>query len=107
MRKVVMFVVANDLESIILREWTIQALGPAAHDAFVIFENLCLLLGYGKRTQFLQLENLHKPSTIQLIESVHTNYHQPFRKVCLSSSLPTRDLYANSCPQITVMFPAF
>jgi hypothetical protein len=42
-----------------------------------------------------------------LIESKLTNCHQLFRKVCLFSPLPIRDLYANSCPQITFMFTAF
>jgi hypothetical protein len=42
-----------------------------------------------------------------VIESVLTNYHDLFHKVCLSSPLPIRDLYASSCPQITVVFITF
>jgi hypothetical protein len=97
---------ANELESITLPDGTTQALGPAARDAFAIFEDLCLL-GNGERPQFLQLEYLHKTFALELIESVLTNYHELFRKVCLSSPLPIRDLYASSCPQITLMFTAF
>jgi hypothetical protein len=118
LRQLVMFVVdkvveedrrmllANELESITLPDGTTQALGPAARDTFAIFEDLCLL-GNGERPQFLQLEYLHKTFALELIESVLTNYHELFRKVCLSSSLPIRDLYASSCPQIAVMFTAF
>jgi hypothetical protein len=73
-----------------------------------MFEDLCLL-GNGERPQFLQLEYLHKTFALELIESGLTNYHQLFRKVCLSSPLPIQDLYASSSsyPQITVMFTAF
>lgn len=89
---------ANELESITLPDGTTQALGPAARDAFAIFEDLCLL-GNGERPQFLQLEYLHKTFALELIESVLTNYHELFRKVC-PSPLLIRDLYASSCPQI-------
>ena len=118
LRQLVMFVVdkvveedrrmllANELESITLPDGATQALGPAARDAFAIFEDLCLL-GNGERPQFLQLEYLHKTFALELIESVLTNYHELFRKVHLSSPLPIRDLYASSCSQITIMFTAF
>ncbi len=49
----------NELESKTLPDVSTQALGPAARDAFVIFEDL-FLLGNGDRPQFLQLECLHK-----------------------------------------------
>ena len=40
---------ANELESIALPDGTTQVLGPADHDVFPIFENLCLFtLGYPK-----------------------------------------------------------
>ncbi|KAF8488251.1 hypothetical protein F5888DRAFT_1717059 [Russula emetica] len=80
-----------------LPDGTTQALGPAARDAFAIFEDLSLL-GNGKRPQFLQLEYLHKTFSLELIESVLANYHELFRKVYL---------YVSSCPQITLMFTAF
>lgn len=70
----------DELESITLPDGTIQTLGPAARDAFAIFEDLCLL-GNGERPQFLQLEYLHKTFALELIESVLTNYHDLFRKV--------------------------
>ena len=99
LRQLVMFVVdkvveedrrmllANELESITLPDGTTQALGPAARDAFAIFEDLCLL-GNGERPQFLQLEYLHKTFALELIESVLTNYHELFRNVRLPSPLP-------------------
>ncbi|KAF8481495.1 guanine nucleotide exchange factor in Golgi transport N-terminal-domain-containing protein, partial [Russula emetica] len=62
-----------------LPDGTTQALGPAARDAFAIFEDLGLL-GNGKRPQFLQLEYLHKTFSLELIESVLANYHELFRK---------------------------
>ena len=49
----------NELESITLPDGTTQALGPAARDAFAIFEDFCLL-GDGEHPQFLQLDYLHK-----------------------------------------------
>jgi hypothetical protein len=64
-------------------------------------------LGNGELARFLQPEYLLKTFALELIESGFTNYHELFRKVCLSSPLPTQDLYASSCPQITVMFTAF
>jgi hypothetical protein len=87
---------ANELESITLPDGTTQALGPAARDAFAIFEDLCLL-GNGERPQFLQLEYLHKTFALELIESVLTNYHELFRNV----RLPVTYLrpVASSCPQ--------
>jgi hypothetical protein len=94
---------ANELQSITLPDGTTQALGSAERDAFAIFEDLCLL-GNGERPQFLQLEYLHKTFVLELIESVLMNYHELFHKVCLSSPLPIRDLYAGCCPQITVTF---
>ncbi|KAF8494680.1 hypothetical protein F5888DRAFT_1716055 [Russula emetica] len=74
-----------------LPDGTTQALGPAVRDAFAIFEDLSLL-GNGKRPQFLQLKYLHKTFSLELIESVLANYHELFRKVCLSSPFPIRDL---------------
>ena len=50
---------ASELESITLPGGTMLSLGPAACDAFAIFEDLCLL-GNGERQQFLQLGYLHK-----------------------------------------------
>jgi hypothetical protein len=84
---------ANELESITLPDGTTEALGPAmpVRDAFAIFKDLCLL-GNGERPQFLQVKYHHKTYALELISSVLTNYHELFRKVCLSSPLPIRDL---------------
>ena len=76
--------------------------------ALAAFEGLCLL-GNTERPQFLQLEYFQKTFALysELIESVLMNYHQLFRKVCLSFPLPNQDLYANWRPQITLMSTAF
>ena len=67
LRQLVMFVVdkvveedrrmllASELESIALPGGTTLSLGPAAHNVFAIFEDLCLL-GNRERPQSLQLE---------------------------------------------------
>ena len=68
---------ANELESITLPNGTTQALGPAARDAFAIFEDLCLL-GNGEHPQFLQLEYLHKTFALELVEkpaTTHSSHH--------------------------------
>jgi len=49
-------------------------------------EGLCLL-GIGERPQFLQLECPPKTFTIEVIESLLTSYHGPFRKVLVSFGL--------------------
>ena len=112
LRQLVMFVVdkvveedrrlllASELESITLPDGTTRSLGPAARDAFAIFEDLCLL-GNGERPQFLQLEHLHKTFALELIESVLTNYHELFHKARVSSSL-----FHTSSPYFAVMFTA-
>ncbi|TFY73222.1 hypothetical protein EWM64_g10790, partial [Hericium alpestre] len=101
LRQLVMFVVdkvvdedrrvaeADEQESVIERtdtplpDGSTAALGPAARDAFAVFEDLCLLAN-AERPHFLKLEALPKTFALELIESVLTNYHDLFRKVgCL------------------------
>jgi hypothetical protein len=82
-----------------------QALDLAARSAFAIFEDLSLL-GSGASA----IPTARVPAqdvALEPIESILTNYHELFRKVCLSSALPIRDLYDNSCLQITLMFTEF
>jgi Guanine nucleotide exchange factor in Golgi transport N-terminal len=88
----------KEFESVTLPDVTTQTLGPTPRDAFAVFEDL-FLLGNVERPQFIQLEYPHRTFAIELIESVLMNYYQLFRKVCLSSPLPIRDLYAVSCPE--------
>lgn len=57
-------------------------LGPSAADAFAVFEDLCLLAD-AEKPKFLKLEFLRKTFALELIESVLTNYHDLFRKVCI------------------------
>jgi hypothetical protein len=77
---------ANEHESVTLPNGTTRALGPAARDAFAIFEGLCMLCN-GERPQFLQYEYLYKTFALELIWSVLINYLELFRKVCVSLPL--------------------
>ena len=73
----------SSLLEVTLPDGSTRELGPAARDAHAIFEDLCLLAN-GEIPGFLKLESLHKTFALELIESVLTNYHELFRKVCLS-----------------------
>ncbi|EUC64796.1 MON2 peripheral membrane protein, putative, partial [Rhizoctonia solani AG-3 Rhs1AP] len=53
-------------------------LAPSAHDAFAIFQDLCLLAN-SERPLYLQLEALPKTFSLELIESVLTNYYELFQ----------------------------
>ena len=55
-------------------------LHPSAFDAFSVFNDLCLLAN-SEAPSFLNLSALPKTFTLELIESVLTNYHDLFRKV--------------------------
>ncbi|KAI0263894.1 hypothetical protein BGY98DRAFT_1103745 [Russula aff. rugulosa BPL654] len=78
---------------------TTQAPRPTTQSAFAIFEG-------GERPRFIQPDHL-QTFALELIKNILTNYHQLFYKVCLSSFLPIRDLYASSCLQITLTFTGF
>jgi len=73
------------MEEVTLPDGTKKILGPSAKDAFSVFEDLCLLAN-SEKPNFLKLDYLHKTFALELIESVLTNYHLPFRQVCASSS---------------------
>lgn len=73
---------ASNLSQVQLPDGNVKLLGPSARDAFLVFEDLCLLTN-GEKPTFLKLELLHKTFALELIESVLTNYHELFRKVCL------------------------
>lgn len=70
----------DKLLDVTLPDGQTKALGPSAHDAYAVFEDLCLLAN-SERPQFLKLEFLRKTFALELIESVLTNYHDLFRKV--------------------------
>jgi hypothetical protein len=96
----------NELKSITHPDRTTQMLDPgAARDVVVIFKDLCLL-GNREHPQFLQLKYPRKTFALWLIESVLTNYHKLFCKVCLLPFTHPRPV-CHQCPQITVMFTAF
>ncbi|KAG9095186.1 hypothetical protein FS749_010913 [Ceratobasidium sp. UAMH 11750] len=61
-----------------LPDGTSADLPPSAHDAFAIFQDLCLLAN-SERPLYLHLESLPKTFSLELIESVLTNYHEIFR----------------------------
>ncbi|KAL7278295.1 hypothetical protein ACG7TL_008271 [Trametes sanguinea] len=92
LRQLVMFVVdkvvdedrRDDLSNsdkieVVLPNGATTRLGPAAHDAYAVFEDLCLLAN-SEHPHFLKLESLRKTFALELIESVLTNYHDLFRK---------------------------
>jgi Guanine nucleotide exchange factor in Golgi transport N-terminal len=100
---------ANELGPITLPNGATKELSPTTHDIFAVFGDL-RLLGSGEHL-YSYSYNTSTPtrpllSRVKLIKSVPTNYLEPFRKVCLSSPSPIRDLYASSCPQIILMFTA-
>ncbi|KAI0824392.1 hypothetical protein BC628DRAFT_1379334 [Trametes gibbosa] len=92
LRQLVMFVVdkvvdedrrdeltnADKIEAVLPNGATTR-LGPSAHDAYAVFEDLCLLAN-SEHPRFLKLESLRKTFALELIESVLTNYHDLFRK---------------------------
>ena len=93
-----------------------QALAPAAHDTFAIFEDL-RLSGNGERPHYdsamrtIRILPFHKDKTFAL-ELVEDRTHKIPRTLpqgvsLLSFNLPIRDLYAAGCPQITLMFTEF
>ncbi|KAG8692675.1 hypothetical protein FRC09_011038, partial [Ceratobasidium sp. 395] len=61
-----------------LPDGTSAILPPSAHDAFAIFQDLCLLAN-SERPLYLHLDSLPKTFSLELIESVLTNYHEIFR----------------------------
>ena len=76
----------DDLDSSMLTEATLpngsrRSLGPSAHDAYSIVEDLCLLAN-AEKPHFLKLGSLPKTFALELIESVLTNHYELFRKVC-------------------------
>ena len=75
----------NALESITLPDEITRLLGPAARDAFAIFEDLCLL-ETGENPQYLRLKYLRMIFAVELIEGVLTNYDKSPRKVRVSFS---------------------
>ena len=70
----------TQLSEMRLPDGTTKPLGPAARDAFSVFEDLCLLAN-AEKPYFLKLDFLHKTFALELIESVLTNYHGLFQKV--------------------------
>ena len=70
--------VLNVAKDTYLPDGTTEALSPSARDAFAVFEYLCLLAN-SERPRFLKLG--FKTFTLELIESMPTNYHDLFRKV--------------------------
>ena len=72
--------IEDDFEKTTLPDGSLLGLHPSARDAYSVFEDLCLLAN-AERPQFLKLETLPKTFSLELIESVLTNYHALFREV--------------------------
>ena len=60
----------------------ISALKPSSLDAFLLFQDLCLLTN-GDKPVFLRLEYLNRPFGLELIESILMAHHALFVKVDL------------------------
>lgn len=71
----------EDLTEVMLPDGTTKKLGPSSKDAYSVLEDLCLLAN-SEKPHFLKLDFLLKTFALELIESVLTNYHELFRKVC-------------------------
>lgn len=76
----------GSISGITLPDGTTKQVTASSHDAFSVFEDLCLLAN-SERPNFLQLEFLRKTFSLELIESVLTNYHDLFRRVRHSTTL--------------------
>lgn len=69
----------NQLTDTVLPDGTHKKLGPSALDAYSVVEDLCLLAN-AEKPHFLRLGSLPKTFSLELIESVLTNYHDLFRQ---------------------------
>ncbi|GAA99507.1 uncharacterized protein L969DRAFT_86766 [Mixia osmundae IAM 14324] len=54
-------------------------LGPSAHDAYLVFQDLCLLVK-GEPAVFLQLKSLPRTFGLELVESVLSDFWPVFKK---------------------------
>lgn len=70
----------DNAEKTELPDGTLTVLHPSARDAYSVFEDLCLLANL-EHPLFLKLDSLPKTFSLELIESVLTNYHALFRQV--------------------------
>jgi hypothetical protein len=59
-----------------------DGLGPAATDAYSLFQDICLLAN-GDQARFLQTEALTAELSLELIQTVLENHVDVFRKVCV------------------------
>jgi protein MON2 len=82
--------IEHDSEGTTLPDGSVVDLHPSARDAYSVFEDLCLLAN-AERPRFLKLEALPKTFSLELIESVLTNYHALFREVTLPNTHPLTD----------------
>ncbi|EJC99516.1 uncharacterized protein FOMMEDRAFT_142756 [Fomitiporia mediterranea MF3/22] len=69
----------SELTETVLPDGTHKNLGPSALDAYSVVEDLCLLAN-SEKPHFLRLGSLPKTFSLELIESVLTNYHDLFRQ---------------------------
>ncbi|KAG8859812.1 hypothetical protein FRB91_006695 [Serendipita sp. 411] len=70
---------AEELQSVRLPDGTVAQLKPSELDAYCVFEDLCLLANM-EPPRSLRLESLPKTFSLELIESVLTNYHGLFHQ---------------------------
>lgn len=62
-----------------------EQLGPCALDAYLLFQDLCLLTN-SEQARFLNLGSISRTFGLELIESVLTNHFHLFKQVQLPSS---------------------
>ena len=61
-------------------EYTEMYLLPAARDAYLVFEDICLLV-HGEQPSFLKLQSLPRTFGLELIESVLSDFSAVFVQV--------------------------
>lgn len=76
----------NDADQAETTEARRVILRPSAKDAYLVFEDLCLLVN-GDSPSFLKLQSLPKTFGLELIESVMTGHSVLFQQVCATRVL--------------------
>lgn len=74
-----------------------EQLGPCALDAYLLFQDLCLLTN-SEHARFLSLGSISRTFGLELIESVLTNHFHLFKQVRESPLLPFTPIIAWRLP---------
>jgi Guanine nucleotide exchange factor in Golgi transport N-terminal len=68
-----------------------EQLGPCTLDAYLLFQDLCLLT-ISDHARFLSLDSISRTFGLELIESLLTDHFYLFKQVRESARAPTGDL---------------